>query len=253
MENANQTSEGTIGRLIRTYHDAAIVNQISPGLRYSRDIYHFKNKHVITSTVLLQDSDLFMDNIAPLINKPCHDIHIICNPFTIDHGCNVINVHKRIIDTIALLINDTQTVILYFPKEIKAFRYFVESELRDRFKKAPSVKFRYLPKSLKFCIQEKTNHVDKRYLDLYTDDDFELHERIIINESISCQHTVRKNYYEFLGQLKDYEFNAGINASQRDIKSFIIDEFKTRNNKNIISSFPDDDSIWEYIIENSII
>ena len=252
MEDTNQTSKGNIARLLQKYHEASIVNQISPGLRYSKDIYHFKNKHIITSTILLQDSYLFMDNIAPLINKSCHDIHIIFNPFTINCEYNI-DVYKRIIDTIALLINDTHTVIIYFNKEIKAFRYFVESELRDRFKKSPSVKFKYLPKSLRFCIQEKTNHTDKRYLELYTDDDFELHVRIILSRTLSSQHTFQKRYYEFLGKLKDYEFNNGINAPQLGIKGFIIDEFKTRNNKNIISSFPNDDSIWEYIIENSII
>ena len=116
-----------------------------------------------------------------------------------------------------------------------------------------------LPKSLKFCIQEKTNYVAKDYLELYIDNDIYIdhdtifQERILLNEIYSSQYTFRKNYYEFLSNLKDYEFNAGINASQREMKGFIIDEFKTRNNKNIISSFPDDDSIWEYINENSII
>ena len=99
----------------------------------------------------------------------------------------------------------------------------------------------------------------KDYLELYIDNDIYIdhdtifQERILLNEIYSSQYTFRKNYYEFLSNLKDYEFNAGINASQREMKGFIIDEFKTRNNKNIISSFPDDDSIWEYINENSII
>ena len=251
MKDEIQTVKNSIKNLMENYYEAKIVKPIEPGLRYSKDIYHFKNKHVITSVNLLQDTNLFMLNISPLICIPCHDIHIIFNPFI----SNLFNIesYKKIINTIALIIDDEWNVIIYFNKESKAFRYFIESELRNKCKKVHFVKFKYLPKSLKFCIQEKTNHADKRYLELYTDEDFTMHERIIIKRTISCQYTFRKNYYEFMSSLKEYKFPKEINAPRTEMKEFIIDEFKNRNNKNIIASFPDDDSIWEYINENEII
>ena len=240
MENAKLTTQNNTKILQRLYYESSIIKSIVPGLKYSKSIYHFKNKHVITSINLLQDTDLFIKNIAPLICIPSHDIHIIFNPFiynpfTIDYK-STIDIYKRIINTIGSIINNEYKIIIYFPKEAKAFRYFIESELQNKCKKSYLVKFRYLPKSLKFCIQEKTNYVAKDYLELYIDNDIYIdhdtifQERILLNEIYSSQYTFRKNYYEFLSNLKDYEFNAGINASQREMKGFIIDEFKTRNN-----------------------